>query len=111
MSASFSARGVFVTPNGSKYLQQLCKHWAYNLSVTFDEHRGEIVFPREGRGGNWPADAKVVLELTETGLACKIEASAEGQLEGLKGALARTSTGSRSVKHLCQLNGRRQHDA
>jgi len=32
------------TPNASKYLQQLCKHFAHRHSATFDERSGEIAF-------------------------------------------------------------------
>jgi len=32
------------TPNASRYLQQLCKHFAHKLPVTFDAHAGEIDF-------------------------------------------------------------------
>ena len=36
---SSSAR--FETPNASKYLQTLCKHFAHKTSVSFDAHRGQ----------------------------------------------------------------------
>lgn len=32
------------TPNASRYLQQLCKHFAHKLPVTFDELAGDITF-------------------------------------------------------------------
>ncbi|MBO9628417.1 MAG: DUF2218 domain-containing protein [Shinella sp.] len=32
------------TEHASKYLQQLCKHFAHKLAVTFDEHAGSITF-------------------------------------------------------------------
>ena len=32
------------TASGSKYLVQLCKHFAHKLPVTFDEHNGSITF-------------------------------------------------------------------
>ena len=32
------------TPNASKYLQQLCKHFAHRHSATSDERSGEIAF-------------------------------------------------------------------
>jgi len=89
MTDTYSAEGTFKTVNGAKYLQQVCKHWAHNLAVTFDDERGEIIFPRNGRGGDWPGDAKVTLEVVEEGLSCHISASAQGQLEGLKGAVTR----------------------
>jgi len=32
------------TAHASRYLQQLCKHFAHKLPVTFDEHAGQITF-------------------------------------------------------------------
>ncbi|WP_333826381.1 DUF2218 domain-containing protein [Pararhodobacter sp.] len=32
--------GFFATQNASRFLQQLCKHFAHKLEVTFDEHSG-----------------------------------------------------------------------
>jgi hypothetical protein len=32
------------TPNSSKYLQQLCKHFQHKLPVTYDQHSGQIAF-------------------------------------------------------------------
>jgi hypothetical protein len=32
------------TPNASRYLQQLCKHFAHKRPVTFDERSGRIMF-------------------------------------------------------------------
>lgn len=77
------------TANGSRYLQQLCKHWAHNLKVDFDERRGTVVFPRDARGADWPGDGTVTMTAGDGVLDCCIDASAPGQLEGLKGALAR----------------------
>ena len=33
------------TASGSRYLQQLCKHWSHNLAVEFTPEHGTIVFP------------------------------------------------------------------
>lgn len=30
----------YPTPHASKYLQQLCKHFAHKVEVSYDEHRG-----------------------------------------------------------------------
>ena len=30
----------YATPHASKYLQQLCKHFAHKVEVSFDAHRG-----------------------------------------------------------------------
>ena len=76
---SISANGFARTDKASRYLQQLCKHWEHNLKVEFTAEHGTIVFPKDARGANWPGD----------GLAIRVDASAEGQLEGLKGAVER----------------------
>lgn len=36
--------GTFATPNASKYLQQLCKHFAHKTEVDFTETEGAITF-------------------------------------------------------------------
>lgn len=33
------------TASGSRYLQQLCKHWAHKFPVEFTPERGEITLP------------------------------------------------------------------
>ena len=76
------------TANGSRYLQQLCKHWSHNLEVEFTPDKGKVVFPRNARGANWSGDATLLLEAHADALECRLEASAEGQLEALKGAVA-----------------------
>lgn len=87
MSASSTA--AVPTGHASKYLQQLCKHWEYNLSVEFDQTHGTIVFPKDARGSNWIGDGLVTLDARTDALECRIDASEAGQLEGLKSALAR----------------------
>ena len=77
------------TAHAGKYLQQLCKHWQHNLTVEFDAHHGRIVFPRNARGADWPDDAVVTFDAEDDALVARIDASAEGQLEALKGAVAR----------------------
>ncbi len=76
------------TANGSRYLQQLCKHWSHNLEVEFTPEKGKVVFPRNARGADWPGDATLLLEAHADALECRLEASAEGQLDALKGAVA-----------------------
>ena len=73
----------------SRYLQQLCKHWSHNLAVEVDEAKGTVVFPRNARGADWPADATLKLVAHQSALDCGLEASSAGQLEALKGAVAR----------------------
>ena len=77
------------TTSGSKYLQQLCKHWAHNLAVEFTAERGTVVFPTNARGADWPGDGLVTMTAHPETLECRIDASSAAQLEGLKGALSR----------------------
>ena len=80
---------VFVpTPNASRYLQQLCKHWSHNLAVEFTEHDGKVTFPHDVRGANWPGDAILTLQAGAESLECHLAASAPEQLEALKGVVA-----------------------
>lgn len=84
-----SATGFAATEKASRYIQQLCKHWEHNLKVDYAEGVGTIVFPRDARGAAWPGDALVTLTAKDDGIAIRIDASAEGQLDGLKGAVER----------------------
>lgn len=77
------------TDKASRYLQQLCKHWEHNLTVDFTAETGTVIFPKDARGADWPGDAKLILTAHHDTLECRIEASADGQLEALKGAVAR----------------------
>jgi uncharacterized protein len=87
MSLSSTAKSP--TISASRYLQQLCKHWAHNLEVEFDTQRGTVRFPKDARGADWPADAIVTFTAEPDGIISRIDASAKEQLEGLKGAVAR----------------------
>jgi len=77
------------TLHASRYLQQLCKHWSHNLAVEFDETKGTVTFPRNARGADWPGDATLAMHAQDDGLDCRLEASTAGQLDALKGAVAR----------------------
>ncbi|MDR6266502.1 DUF2218 domain-containing protein [Roseobacter sp. N2S] len=37
--------GLFKTPNASKYLQQLCKHFGHKVAVSYDAEKGRVDFP------------------------------------------------------------------
>lgn len=89
ISMTFSSISNVPTPHGSRYLQQLCKHWTHNLTVEFTPQAGKVIFPRDARGADWPGDATLHLTAHEDALECRLDASAEGQLEGLKGAVER----------------------
>jgi hypothetical protein len=77
------------TTQASKYLQQLCKHWQHNLTVEFTPERGTVIFPKDARGADWPGDALVRFDAGEGALEVRIDASVDGQLDALKGAVAR----------------------
>lgn len=40
-----SSQSRFETSNGSKYLQQLCKHFAHKVAVEFDDKSGHADLP------------------------------------------------------------------
>lgn len=84
-----TATGFAKTEKASRYLQQLCKHWEHNLKVEFDADHGTIVFPKDARGADWPEDGLVTLDAKADGMAIRIDASAQGQVDGLKGAIER----------------------
>ncbi|WP_374649242.1 DUF2218 domain-containing protein [Rhizorhabdus sp.] len=77
------------TTSASRYLQQLCKHWAHNLAVSFDAQHGSVVFPRDARGADWPDDGRATFDVEPDALRVRIDASSAEQLEGLQGAVAR----------------------
>jgi len=89
MKMTFNSTGRVATTNASRYLQQLCKHWSHNLTVEFTAEKGHVVFPRNARGADWPGDATLAMQAHDDGLDCRLETSAAGQLEALKGAVAR----------------------
>ena len=84
-----SSTAMVPTTSGSKYLQQLCKHWSHNLEVDFTPEQGTVIFPRDARGADWPDRAVVTMINHPDTLECRIDASCDGQLQGMKGALAR----------------------
>jgi len=87
-AATINATASVPTKNGSRYLQQLCKHWSHNLAVEFTPERGTIVFPKDARGLSFPADAVVTFTAQEETLEVVVDASSPEQLAGLKGAVA-----------------------
>ena len=86
---TFSSIAEVPTQNAARYLNQLCKHWAHTLDVELNGDVGRIEFPADARGANWPAAATVTLTASDNALTCRIDSSATGQLDGLKGALSR----------------------
>lgn len=83
------ATAIIPTMQGSRYLQQLCKHWSHNLSVEFDAARGTVIFPADARGADWPGDGKVDFAAADGALTVTIEGSTAEHVEALKGAVQR----------------------
>lgn len=86
---SLSATARVPTTQASRYLQQLCKHWQHNLAVDFTADHGTVAFPKDARGADWPDDALVTFDARVEALDVRIDASAAGQLDALKDAVAR----------------------
>ena len=87
-AATVRATTFVPTKNGSRYLQQLCKHWSHNFAVDFTPEQGKVVFPKDARGLSFPAEAVVTFKAQEEALEVLVDASSPEQLEGLKGAVA-----------------------
>lgn len=66
------------TPNGAKYMTQLCKHWSHKLDVDLEERRGIVRF-----------DAAVAtMTPTDDALVVTILANDEPTVERLQGVVA-----------------------
>jgi uncharacterized protein len=87
--SALSATASVPTKSASRYLQQLCKHWAHNLTVEFSPDHGTVIFPKDARGADHPGDALVTFDAAADALTVRIDASIKAQLEGMKGAVAR----------------------
>ena len=85
---TFETTARVPTASGSRYLQQLCKHWSHNLKVAFTPEQGTVVFPKDARGADWPGDATLTLKAEKELLECKLSASAAAQRDALKGVVA-----------------------
>jgi uncharacterized protein len=89
MTHTATATARVPTKSASRYLQQVCKHWAHNLIVAFTPEHGTIVFPKDARGAAHPGDGLVTFDAHAEVLEVRIDATSEEQLAGLKGAVAR----------------------
>jgi len=85
----YEATALVPTGNGSRYLQQLCKHWAHNLEVQFTPEHGTVTFPKDARGADYPGEAVATLAARGDVLEVRIDATSPEQLETLKEVLAR----------------------
>lgn len=84
-----STHATVPTASGSRYLQQLCKHWSHNMTVEFTPDHGRVIFPKDGRGANHPGDGVATFDAAPDSLEVRIDATSPEQLEGLKGAVSR----------------------
>ena len=85
------------TGNGSRYLQQLCKHWGHKLDVRLDGDTGVVRFP----------EAVATMAAGPEALAVTVEADDEATLERMKGWSPATWTASRSARPRCASSGRK----
>ena len=67
------------TTNGSRYLQQLCKHWAHKFEVEFTPEKGVVHLP-EG--------TLATMDATHEALDVRLEATDETVLARMKTVLA-----------------------
>ncbi|WP_037312399.1 aldolase/citrate lyase family protein [Ruegeria halocynthiae] len=61
-----TASGTAQTQSGSKYLQQLCKHWSHKAEVSFDAHQGSVSYA-DGHRVAMRADDTSLTVTAETG--------------------------------------------
>ena len=66
------------TENGSKYLQQLCKHWSHKLTVEFDPQKGVVTFP----------NAVATMEAQPESLLVTVDAADAETVERMKGVVS-----------------------
>jgi uncharacterized protein len=78
-SPEVAATATVATPHGSRYLQQLAKHWSHKLDVTFDAHHATIRFP---------TGVVASLEADEATLIARLDAPDDETLERMKRVLA-----------------------
>lgn len=66
------------TEHGSRYLQQVCKHWSHRLEVVFDAMEGTVRF----------GDAVAVMTARDEGLRVVLEAERAETVERMKGVVS-----------------------
>ena len=86
---TYSTTASVPTVSGSRYLQQLCKHWSHNLAVEFTPEHGTVTFPKDARGMDYPAAAIATFDAAEAALVVRIDGSSEAQVSALKDVVAR----------------------
>jgi hypothetical protein len=73
---------TILTPNGRRYMIQLCKHFGHRVSATYDEREGEIVF-EAGKVGLRAAPETFLVWVTaaEAGALQRLEQVVESHLK------------------------------
>ena len=66
------------TPNGAKYVRQLCKHWSHKLEVEIDGDTGRVRFP----------SALAIMAADAQGIQLSIEGEDRDDLRRLTGVVA-----------------------
>lgn len=77
-SETVTAVATVATPNPSRLINRLCKHWGHKFAVQHDEQKGEIQLPT----GNCR------LQVVEGGLRVVVEAEEPQQLQKLQQVVA-----------------------
>ena len=67
------------TPNGGKYVRQLCKHWSHKLEVELDGDAGKVTFP----------SGIATMEADGEGIAIRITGEDRDDVERLTDVVAR----------------------
>jgi hypothetical protein len=67
------------TEHGSRYLQQLCKHWSHRFTVEFNEKAGKVPFNNE---------ASVEFSADPSTLTMVLSVADAGDLERMQGVVA-----------------------
>lgn len=67
-SPPHTAHAAVSTTHASRYLQQLCRHWAHKFETDFDPTRGRIVMPL-GEARLAATDDTLVIDLAATDAA------------------------------------------
>ncbi|TPM20784.1 DUF2218 domain-containing protein [Mesorhizobium sp. B2-3-5] len=73
-----SSHADVATEHASRYLQQLCKHWAHKFPVEFDPHHGTIELSL----------GRTVMDADATALHITVSTGEAGSLERLEGVVA-----------------------
>ncbi len=60
--------GTYSSPKASQYLQQLCKHFAHKVEVSFDTHQGQVALG-SGPASMTATDDHLIVTVTAPDLA------------------------------------------